>query len=236
MRFARSLLGYLLAVPVFVTLMALAVAVVVFGERRWLEALIKRVSRLLPRVFGIRVSVDVTGPLPPDDATVVVMSNHVNIFDGFILLGHVPWVFRFLELDSHFRWPFYGPMVRRFGNIPIAHGNPREARATLDAAADRVKAGRSLLILPEGHRTRTGKLRPFGRGAFRIPCRAGVPVVPVALRGLYERKPVSSPWVVPGRVDLVFGEPIPAAEVAAASEKELMARVRASIAGMLGED
>ena len=67
------------------------------------------------------------------------------------------------------------------------------------------------ILRDEGHRTRDGRLGPFYPGAFRLAIQAGVPVVPMALRGLRNVCPREDWRIRPGHVDVLFGAPIPTA-------------------------
>jgi len=228
-------IGYLTAVPALSVVLLLAVIQDALGNQRLFDRLIKAICRGLPLAFGVRVrTVGLhAGDRAETTRPVIYMANHVNIFDPVILYGHIPRFVRAIELEDHFAWPVWGTIVRRAGNIPISHRHPRRALESLRRAAEVLAAGTSLVVLPEGHRTRSGELGPFMRGAFRLAGDARVDIVPVALVGLYERKTVHSPLVRPGTVVVAFGARVPAATVAALGERDLIARVRAEIDELL---
>jgi len=228
-------IGYLTAAVTLSVVLLLVAVQAAFGNQHLFDPLIKAICRGLPLAFGVRVrSVGRrSGAQGDTDRPVIYMSNHVNIFDPVILYGHIPRFIRAIELEDHFSWPVWGAIVRRAGNIPISHRHPRRALASLRRAAEVLQDGTSLVVLPEGHRTRSGELGPFMRGAFRLAREVGVDIVPVALTGLYERKSVHSPLVRPGTVVVAFGRPLPAEEAATMSEQELLAHVRAEINALL---
>ena len=96
-----------------------------------------------------------------------------------------------------------------------------------------VKNGRSLAVFPEGRRTEDGQLQKFEPGAFKIALKAGVPIVPVTIRGTFAMLPRTTLAPRPGRVDVIVGEPI---DTTAYTEKTLAAlieRTRAAIAANL---
>ena len=163
----------------------------------------------------------------------MIVTNHVNIFDGFVLRGHLPFPFRALELDSHFRWPIYGTATRLYGNIPIPHRDTARALRSLARARRIVNSGTSLLVLAEGHRTRTGKLGPLMRGPFKLARQVGVPIVPAVMVGAFERKRVGRLRVTPGRVDLRIGTPIPPETTATMREVELRKLVAGRMRALL---
>lgn len=130
-------------------------------------------AAVIPSIFGIVVRVRRAHRIPSSGALLVV-SNHVNIFDGFVLQGHLPVAVRGLELESHFRWPIYGRAMRLFGNIPIPHHMPRIAADRLNRAGRALSRGTSILTFPEGHRTRSGEPGRFMSG----PVRFALPTLP----------------------------------------------------------
>lgn len=199
----------------------------IFGFSRRFDPLLRFVAAAIPGTFGIQVRC--TGLphlltlLTLQEGPVIVMANHVNIFDGFVLRGHLPasLAFRALELTGHFSWPVYGTATRLYGNIAIPHNSPRAALRSLARAQKTLASGTSLLILPEGHRTRTGGVGPLMTGPFRLAAAAGVAIVPVALVGAWERKRVGSPRVRPGTITVRVGTPISAQTIAALTPRQL---------------
>lgn len=137
------------------------------------------------------------------------MSNHVNIFDVFVLYGYIPNFARGVELDEHFEWPIWGPVIRRFGNIPISQTNTKSAIKSLERAEEAIQNGTSIIILPEGHRTKNDQLLPFMKGPFILAQKTKADIIPTAMVGAFQIKRVTS-WVIhPGKMKFVFGEVIP---------------------------
>jgi len=96
-----------------------------------------------------------------------------------------------------------------------------------------VKAGRSLAVFPEGRRTDDGQLQAFEPGAFKIALRAGVPIVPVTIRGTFKMLPRTSLAPRPGRVDVIISEPIETTDYNEKTLPALIERVRMAIAAHL---
>ena len=92
-----------------------------------------------------------------------------------------------------------------------------------------VKGGKSLAVFPEGTRTPDGQLQDFQPGAFKIALRAGVPIVPVSIRGTFALLPKTTLAPRPGRVDVVLGEPIETSGYTEKTLPDLIARTRAAI-------
>ncbi|MCK5200910.1 MAG: 1-acyl-sn-glycerol-3-phosphate acyltransferase, partial [Spirochaetales bacterium] len=191
MHYLTSAIGYFSAtLLIFITLVLVLIQSLI-GNQKLFDPLIRLLCRILPAIFGIRVRTLGLEKLDPGKIY-LFMSNHVNIFDNFILYGYIPHFIRGVELEDHFSWPVWGTITRRMGNIPISHKNTVEALKSLDIANTAISQGTSIAILPEGHRTRDGKLQHFMRGPFRLAKNAEVDIIPIAMKGLWERKSVKS--------------------------------------------
>ncbi len=233
MYFLTTAFGYFSAIIlIFITLILVLIQSLI-GNQKLFDPLIRLLCRILPAMFGIRVKTLGLEKLDPEK-TYLFMANHVNIFDGFILYGYIPHFIRGVELEDHFSWPVWGTITRRMGNIPISHKNTVEALKSLDIAQTALSMGTSIAILPEGHRTRDGKLQHFMRGPFRLAKNAEVDIIPIVMKGLWERKSVKSKIVRPGSVELVFGKPITSELTEELSDRELKDKVRGILLDMLG--
>lgn len=139
----------------------------------------------------------------PFDRPCILASNHASAADIPILFGHLPFQFRVIAKDSLFRIPVLGWCMRLAGYISIDRGSPTKAMRSLQRAAGRLQAGLPVLVFPEGTRSRTGELLPFHNGAFLLAIEAGVPVVPIGIRGSYEILVSGSMRIRPG-LDVVI--------------------------------
>lgn len=164
-------------------------------------------ARSLLRGAGIRLRVISRGALP--DTPVVFAANHQNALDIPATAAGLPRPFLYLARHELRSWPIVGWVLDKSACIFIRRDNPRQAVASLQRAAERIRGGESVLLFPEGGRSYGHHTAPFMRGPFLLAIEAGVPVVPVALVGhvgvLDERTRVARP----GEIHLVLGEPIP---------------------------
>ncbi|MCX6559066.1 MAG: lysophospholipid acyltransferase family protein [Candidatus Aminicenantes bacterium] len=224
----RSILLWIVAFPVFIVCVSsILVTALVYRGRR-LEPLIKWSCRLILFAAGIRLRVRGREHVEPGRQYIILM-NHVNLFDPFVFYASFPGLARGLEEERHFSWPLYGAMLRRIGMIPVDRGNSVKARASLDRAARLIQARPdfSVLVLPEGTRTRDGKLGRFKSGAFRLAAASGLDILPMAQTGGYRINRRGSRMIRPGRVDVLIGPPIPSAGVTADNHAVLLERARA---------
>jgi 1-acyl-sn-glycerol-3-phosphate acyltransferase len=141
---------------------------------------------------------------------VIIACNHQSMLDMAVLLAVVPDYFAFLSKIEVLKIPFLGSCAERAGVIALKRGDRHDASHALESAVQTLHSGRSVLIFPEGTRTRDGHLRHFKRGAMLLSAESAVPVLPVAITGTYDCMPPGSLLTVPGRVHLRVGAPLPA--------------------------
>ncbi|MBM3265463.1 MAG: 1-acyl-sn-glycerol-3-phosphate acyltransferase, partial [candidate division Zixibacteria bacterium] len=144
----------------------------------------QRWSRALLRLGRIPVTLHGIEHLPPDRLCVLV-ANHASAADIPVLFGSLPFQFRVIAKESLFRIPILGWVMSLAGYIHIDRSHPRKAVRSLKRAAQKIHSGLPVLVFPEGTRSRTGDLQPFKGGAFLLAIEAGVPVVPVGIRGSF---------------------------------------------------
>jgi len=115
----------------------------------------------------------------------VFCQNHINLLDGHIAALAIPHAFSGLMNAWQFKIPIYGWLMTAAKGIPVHTGRRGTMEDLTREALARQAMGMSILAFPEGHRTMTGKTGPFKRGVFTMARNAGMPVVPLAVRGLY---------------------------------------------------
>ncbi|WP_136524105.1 lysophospholipid acyltransferase family protein [Geomonas ferrireducens] len=183
-------------------------------------------------VAGIKVEVEGL-EMVPTEGPVIYMGNHQGNFDILALTRAIPRLFSWVAKEELFRVPVFGAAMRRAGYIPLDRSDGRKALKSMNQAAQRIASGASVVIFPEGTRTKDGALLPFKRGAFMLAVRAGVPIVPFTINGSRAINPRNRIELRPGTIRVSFGAPI---EVAGVAEAELLERVRAAIAAKLEVD
>src|SRR5688572_26822588 len=112
----------------------------------------------------------------------VAVSNHESIAD-ILLLSHLPWEMKWLSKEAVFRLPIMGWMMRMAGDIPVKRSEVRSRAEALQGLRDRLAKRVSVMVMPEGTRSRTDELLPFRDGAFRVAIETGLPVLPIAVAG-----------------------------------------------------
>ncbi len=155
----------------------------------------------------------------------VYVSNHVSNLDPpalFIVLPRAAFVLK-QELS---RIPLLGYVMGLGGFIYVNRKDRDSRRLAQREAVTRLRQGISVIIFPEGTRSRDGKLLPFRPGPFTIAIEAQVPIVPVTVRGARQLMPKGRPTVVPGEISLVFHPPVLTEGLAPEARGDLMKRIR----------
>lgn len=199
-------------------------------EGRMVRALGRTWIRWILRTFGIRVVVEGLERVPAQ-APVVLMSNHQSLVDIAAIVDTLPtsvsW--RFVAKKELTRIPIFGWCLIT-SQIIIDRSDRERAVASLHQAAQRIRAGASVIVFPEGTRSPSGSLRPFKSGPFHLTLEAQVPIVPVTVSGSQRITPKGSLQVHAGTVKITFGKPIPTRGVRLEERGALKARVREAIA------
>jgi 1-acyl-sn-glycerol-3-phosphate acyltransferase len=139
----------------------------------------------------------------------IFVSNHVSWFDVLTLAAVLPR-YKFVGKAELFRIPIFGRAARAAGMIAIERENRKSAFESYRLAAERIRAGASVVVFPEGTRGNSYSLRQFKKGPFVLAVAAGVPIVPTIVHGTMEVMRRDSFRVRTGIVDVHFLEPIPA--------------------------
>jgi 1-acyl-sn-glycerol-3-phosphate acyltransferase len=156
------------------------------------------------------------------------MMNHVNILDGFVFYSSFPGWARGIEEESHFDWPVYGWVIRRMGQVPVSRKSGIKAMESLRRAAELIRAQRefSFMVLPEGTRTRDGKLGPFKKGGFLLALETGLDILPLVQKGAYRVNRRGSLLIRPGKVEFIIEKPIAVTGYSKENIQQLMDKVR----------
>ena len=189
-------------------------------------------ARIIAGIAGAKVSV-VGGQLLKSETPYIFAANHLSQFDIFAMQGYLGVDFRWLAKKELFEIPVFGPAMRMAGYIPVDRSKGRQALKSLNEAAERIAAGTSVIIFPEGTRSSDGKLHPFKSGAMVLAIKAGVPIVPVAIKGTYEILPKGKYFAKPGEVNIMIGAPIETKELKASQKQELAEKLHLEVAKML---
>jgi len=190
-------------------------------------------GRLILLTTGVRVHVH--GVKPPSIAnSYVFASNHQSIYDIPVLFWTMPHQLRIISKASLGNFPFLGWHLRRAGHLLVDRDNP--GASVLKKMRRMISQGASLIIFPEGTRSRTGKLGRFKGGVFLLAIESGLPVVPISLSGSRHVMLKDRLMTCPGDVDVTIHEPIPTTGMTREDARALAERVRTIVASAVVAD
>jgi 1-acyl-sn-glycerol-3-phosphate acyltransferase len=172
------------------------------------ERIIRFWSRLFLSVAPLSYQVEGREHLDLDRQYVFV-ANHMSNFDIPLLFLSIPHPIRYMAKKELFSIPVVGAAMRRIGIIRIDRGAGPSTHASINAGVAAATAhGYSLIVFPEGTRTRDGEFHEFKKGAFRIAIVNGLDVVPVAVHGTWEVWRPDHKVFFPGHARVRIGKPI----------------------------
>jgi 1-acyl-sn-glycerol-3-phosphate acyltransferase len=190
-------------------------------------------AKLALALAGIRYRVSGRENVP--DTAVVFCSNHESNVDPPVLFEALHRRLHVLYKAELHKFPIMGTVFDVGGFVPIERGDRESAMRSIAMGAESLKAGNSFLIFPEGTRSRTGQLLPFKKGGLIMAIEAQVPVVPVAISGGRAAMRKGSPIVLPVKVTVRVGKPIPTKGLSMDDRDALITQVRGEVQKLLEE-
>lgn len=174
---------------------------------RALHALLGSIFKVLfrPKVEGL-------DNLPAKGA-VILASNHLSVFDSFVIPLVVPRQVNFLAKEEYFTGNspiqrLRTAIMRTIGQVPVQRGQARAGVAALEVAGDVLAKGGAFGIYPEGTRSLDLRLHRGHTGVGQLALTTGAPVIPVALVGTDRIQPVGQRFPRPSKVTVRFGKPL----------------------------
>ena len=158
----------------------------------------------------------------------VVVANHESYADVF-LISRFPWEMKWLSKDTMFKIPLMGWMMQMAGDIKLVRGDRDSAADAIVQCRDRLKKRVSVMIFPEGTRSKTRDMLPFKDGAFRLAIESGSPILPIAVAGTRFAMAKGSFRFQPARALAAHLEPIETTGMSLADIPALKEQTRAAI-------
>ncbi len=165
----------------------------------------------------------------PWNRPVVLVSNHRSLID-ILALYKIRRPFKWTSKTENFRLPFIGMVLSLTNSIRIERESHRSGAQFLAQAEAEIKKGSSILLFPEGTRSKTGDMRPFKEGAFLLAKKRGCGIIPIVHVGS-ERTFDKGSWVLKGKAEIHIRilDEVPANKVLEMDVKDMMALVRAQM-------
>ncbi len=191
-----------------------------------------RWARILAGMTLVKVEIDGLDHIDPDRSYVVV-ANHQSQFDIPLIYGYCGLDLRWVMKAELRKLPFVSAGCRAIGHIFIDRSDPEQAREAINQAVARLRQGTGLLFFPEGTRSRSGRLLPFKKGAFRVAVDQQMDILPMTVIGTRDVLPADSLRVRPGTVRLKIHPPVPTRGCGVADLEGIRTQVTRTIAASL---
>ena len=138
----------------------------------------------------------------------IFIANHQGAYDIFLTYGFLNQNIKWVQKASLRKVPFAGKASEIAGHVFVDNTSIASRRDTIVKAKKEIVGGVSMMMFPEGGRSKDGKLSPFRRGAYRIAIDMKLPIVPITLNGPFDVLKVDSLRLKPGKLELIIHKPI----------------------------
>ncbi|MFB6257603.1 MAG: lysophospholipid acyltransferase family protein [Flavobacteriales bacterium] len=148
----------------------------------------------------------------------IVVANHQSYYDILAMYGWSGIDMKFVMKKELKRIPFFGQGVAAMGHVFVDRSDRQKAIDSLNRSVQTLRKGESVIIYPEGTRSRDGQVHEFRKGAFRMALQTGMPLLPISIAGTYQVQPPDTFQLHPGKIAMRIHEPI---EVEGKGENDL---------------
>ncbi len=196
---------------------------VITGTIEFLWAIAMWGAKTGPRLAGVKLKVIGREQLDPKQAY-IYMSNHTSNLDPPMQVPALGRRTSVLAKKELFGIPIFGTALRLGQIVPVDRSNRDSAIDSVRRAVEVLRSGMSMMVYPEGTRSRDGKLLPFKKGPFHMAMEAGVPVAPITILNTHNLWPKGTFTIKPGTVTMIFHPPMFPQDYA--NREELLEAVR----------
>ncbi len=221
----RTLIIAIFTIPATIVLSSLTIFASFINKNGNLSYNITKTwAKFVLAVSRIKVTVKGSDNIRPD-RSYIYMSNHQSNFDIPVALAYLPFKFRWVAKAELFKIPIFGNAMHRVGHINIDRSNRRAAFKSLKKAARNIQEGVSVLIYPEGTRSKDGNIGPFKNGGFVLAVESGAPIVPVIIHGTWPIMSKDKIIIKPGNVTIEIKKSIETKNYSRKTRNDLLKKV-----------
>lgn len=236
----RTLLKYLwqfyllfifLPIGILATVITAIVTIVmspIAGHRVWGYYPAVAWSKLVCVLTFVRIEVEGKKNIS-SRASYVIASNHQSIYDVFLIYGYLGTKFKWIMRDELRKVPFIGTACKNAGHIFISRRGGKKALDAIVKAKEILQGGVSVVVFPEGKRTRDGKVGKFKRGAFQIAKDLELPILPITISGGDKVLPHGTKFPVPRKIKLKIHQAVTFSPADIEEERNLISAIRETI-------
>lgn len=220
-----------LAASIFLALPFFILFTLLTGNPNPMYGAAMKACRVARGIGGMKVHAEGLENIP--QGVCIFVANHASNLDPLALFPSIPRRLSVLIKDDILRIPILSFGMRLVRFVPIRRGDRDSIAHSVEACREVLREGLSLVIFPEGTRSRDGHMRPFKKGAFVLGIETGVPIVPVSIEGTRALLPAGAKWLRPGEVTVRVGRPVDASQYTLDQRPQLSADVEALVAAGL---
>lgn len=165
-------------------------------------------TRTLLFLGGVKVEIEGLNNLIKGKPFLLI-SNHQEAFDIPVLHAFLPVQFRWISKARVFRYPVIGWTMSLAGYVKMDRSSSRASYGALVEATEKLKKGTSILIFPEGSRSKGEHINKFKRGPFLLAIKAKTPIVPISINGTKNVIKSGWPWIHPEKIKVYIDSPVP---------------------------
>jgi 1-acyl-sn-glycerol-3-phosphate acyltransferase len=190
-------------------------------------------SWLVLRLGGISLNVTGLENIEPHQPYIFIVNHQSNIDIPALVQGLSQFQLRWIAKRELLRVPFFGWAIWASRHITVDRADPLAAMKSLQRAKERLAAGISIVIFPEGTRSHHGRLLPFKKGGFLLAVETGTKIVPVTIQGSADVLPAGEWRLRPGTIEISVDKPVGVDGYRAGKLRGLVEQVRETIAARL---
>ena len=228
MNILYKIYSFLIALPIFIVITIIVASSVIIagflGDTTFIAYHVPKFwSKCAFWLFLLKVKVEGREHIKEDESY-GFLANHQGYYDIFLAYGYLGHNFKWMMKEYLKKIPFVGYACVKAKHIYLPDGFSGIAKA-VQQARETLQGGMSMIIFPEGTRTRTGKMSPFKRGSFMLANEIGLPIVPITINGSFDVFSRNAWSVSRGTVTLTIHPPITAEQRKGKQTKEVMQEV-----------
>jgi len=197
-----SILIYIvMALPLITVGMLFVISVILIPSKMNILGRLTSISVLRLLLINVKIKGEI-----PKDRPMILMFNHSCFIDPFLFAYVSPGKTTGITAVENYKYPIFGWMLKKWRAIPIDRSHISKAKESIKKGEEALRNGYNVIILPEGTRTKNGKIRQFKKGGFHMAININAPILPIGAKGAYEFKPKNRWYIRPGRVTLNVGK------------------------------
>lgn len=179
--------------------------IVMLTKPKFISPIVRAFGRLLLFGFGVILKIEGKEKLKRKKPYLLLF-NHSSIIDIFILPSITFKQVTALAASYQFKLPIWGPIIKKYGIIPVERKNKNSAIKSVKYAQEKLKQGISVFISPEGTRTTSGELNPFKKGPFHLAKGSKADILVVVFKGAFLAKRKTDWRIKPGVIEVMVGD------------------------------